>query len=137
VHATLGSAQTTIQYSVDKRAERASLHWLARLRNCNLKATKSHLKADEWETKFVAELWEQTLRIWQYRNDAFHADTEVQTKQYKQEALGRNRAQIRARFVNLQARLHEYQNAHFSHPERSTTCDMTVNAAGQLWQQFT
>jgi hypothetical protein len=84
----------------------------------HLKATKSHLKADEWATKFVAALWEHTLRIWQYRNDAFHADSEVQTKRYKLEALGRNKAQIRARFVTLQARLHEYQTTHFSNPER-------------------
>jgi hypothetical protein len=40
----------------------------------HLKATKPRLKADEWETQFVAALWEHTRRIWQYRNDAFHAD---------------------------------------------------------------
>jgi hypothetical protein len=84
----------------------------------HLKVTKLHLKADEWTTKFVAALWEHTLRIWQYRNDAFHADNEVQTKRYTLEALGRNKAQIRARFVTLQARLHEYQTTHFSHLER-------------------
>jgi hypothetical protein len=43
-----------------------------------------------------------TLWIWQYRNDAFHADDEVQTKQYKLEALGRNKSQLRARFASLQ-----------------------------------
>jgi hypothetical protein len=46
----------------------------------HLKATKSHLKAYEWETKFIAALWEHTLQIWKYRNDVFHAVNEVQKK---------------------------------------------------------
>jgi hypothetical protein len=85
----------------------------------NFKATKSRIKADEWATKFVAALWDHTLQIWQYRNDSFHANNEVQIKRYKLEALGRNKAQLRARFVTLQERLHEYQTLHFSHPKIS------------------
>jgi hypothetical protein len=84
----------------------------------HLKSTKSRLKANEWAAKFVAAMWKHTLRIWKYRNDAFHADNEAQTKRYKVEALGRNKPQLRARFVSLQNRLHEYQAIHFAHPER-------------------
>jgi hypothetical protein len=109
--------------------QQSKIGWINVLKGCiptrwqdyvtaHLKATKSHLKADEWAAKFVAALWGHTLRVWQYRNDAFHADNEVQIKWYKLEALGRNKAQIRARFLNLQARLHEYQTTRFSHPER-------------------
>jgi hypothetical protein len=83
----------------------------------HLKATKSHLKADEWAAKFVAALWEHTLRIWQYRNSAFHVDNETQTKRYKLEALGRNKSQVRERFASLQDRLHDYQATHFADPE--------------------
>jgi hypothetical protein len=72
---------------------RLSVRWKEYV-TAHLKATKSHLKADEWATQFVAALWEHTLRIWQYRNDAFHADNKVWTKLYKIEALGRNKAQL-------------------------------------------
>jgi hypothetical protein len=83
-----------------------------------LKATKSRFKADECAEKFVAALWEHTLRIWQYQNNAFCADNEAQTKRYKLEALGRNKSQVRARFASVQDRLHDYQAIHVVHPER-------------------
>jgi hypothetical protein len=95
---------------------RLSVQWQDYV-TAHLKATNSRLKADEWATKFVTALWEHTLRIWQLKNDAFHADNEVQTKLYKLEALGGNKAQTRARFVALHERLHEYKTTHFSHRE--------------------
>jgi hypothetical protein len=62
----------------------------------HLKTKNSRLKADEWAAKFVTAMWEQTLWIWQCKNDAFRADNEAQTKRYKLEALGHNKTQLRA-----------------------------------------
>jgi hypothetical protein len=42
---------------------RLSIQWQDYI-TAYLKATKSRRKAEEWEKKIVAALWEHTLRIW-------------------------------------------------------------------------
>jgi hypothetical protein len=39
--------------------------------------------------KFITALWDHSLRIWHFRNDAFHRDTNTQVKHYKLEELER------------------------------------------------
>jgi hypothetical protein len=107
--------------------EQSKIGWINVLKDClstrwkdyvvsHLKSAELRLKADEWTANFVAAVWEHTLRIWKYRNDAFHAENEAQTKHYKVEALGWYKIQICARFLSLQNRLHEYQAIHFARP---------------------
>jgi hypothetical protein len=49
------------------------------------------LRSQEWGPKFFTAMWYHSLRIWQFRNDAFHADTNTQVKSYKLEELEREK----------------------------------------------
>jgi hypothetical protein len=57
----------------------------------HVRSKRLDLRAQEWGPKFVTAMWDHSLRIWQFRNDAFHADTNAQVKRYKLEELEREK----------------------------------------------
>jgi hypothetical protein len=48
---------------------------------------KLDLRAQEWGPKFVTAIWDHSLRIWQFLNDAFHGDVNTQVKRYEIEEI--------------------------------------------------
>jgi hypothetical protein len=78
---------------------------------------KLDLRAQEWGHKFITVLWEHSLRIWHFRNDAFHGDKNTQVKRYKLEELEREKTQIWKRYIELQPILHRFQQKHFESPD--------------------
>jgi hypothetical protein len=44
----------------------------------HVQSEKLDLRAQEWGHKFITALWDHSLRIWHFRNDAFHGDTNTQ-----------------------------------------------------------
>jgi hypothetical protein len=68
----------------------------------HVRSKKLNLRAQEWGPKFITALWEHSLRIWKFRNDAFHGDASTQVKSYKLDELEREKTQIRKRYIELQ-----------------------------------
>jgi hypothetical protein len=85
--------------------------------NAHVRSKKFDLRAQEWGPKFITALWEHSLRIWQFRNDAFHGDANAQVKRYKLEELERGKTQTRTRYIELQSLLHRFQQNHFESPD--------------------
>jgi hypothetical protein len=65
-----------------------------------VRSKKLDLRAQEWGPKFITVLWDHSLRIWHFRNDAFHGDTNTQVKCL--EELERGKTQLRERYTELQ-----------------------------------
>ena len=84
----------------------------------HVRSKRLNLRAQEWGPKFVTALWDHSLPIWQFRNDAFHADTNAQVKRYKLEELERERTRLRARHIELLPKLQDFQQKHFESPAR-------------------
>jgi hypothetical protein len=82
-----------------------------------VRSKKPDLRAQEWGPKFITELWDHSLRIWYFRNDAFHVDANTQVKRYKLEELEREKARLRDRHIELQPILHRFQQKHFESPD--------------------
>jgi hypothetical protein len=74
---------------------------------------KLDLRAQESGTKFVTSMWYQSLRIWQFRNDAFHGDANTQVKCYKLEELEQEKGRLKNRHIELQPILHRFRQKHF------------------------
>jgi hypothetical protein len=83
----------------------------------HVRSKKLDLRAQEWGPKFITALWDHSLRIWHFRNDAFHGDANTQVKRYKLEELEREKTQIRKRYIELQPILHRFQQKHFESPD--------------------
>jgi hypothetical protein len=83
----------------------------------HVRSKKLDLSAQEWGPKFITALWDHSLRIWHFRNDAFHGDTNTQVKRYKLEELKRENTQLRKRYIELQTILHRFQQKHFDSPD--------------------
>jgi hypothetical protein len=79
----------------------------------HVRSKKLDLRAQECGPKFITALWENSLRIWQFRNDAFHGDANTQVKRYKLEELEQEKTQTRTRYIELQSLLHRFQQKHF------------------------
>jgi hypothetical protein len=77
---------------------------------------KLYLRAQEWGPKFITALWEHSLRIWHFRNDAFHGDATAKVKCYKLEELKREKTHTQKRYIKLQSLLHRFQQKHFESP---------------------
>jgi hypothetical protein len=71
--------------------EKNSIKWMNTYKGClshkwqkfataHVRWKRLDLGAQEWGPKFVPAMWDHSLRIWQFRNDAFHADTNAQAK---------------------------------------------------------
>jgi dGTP triphosphohydrolase len=78
---------------------------------------KVDLHAQEWGPKFITALWDHSLRIWHFRNDAFHRYTNTQVKRYQLEELERKKTQLWKRYTELQTILHRFQQKHFESPD--------------------
>jgi hypothetical protein len=55
----------------------------------HVRSKKLNLRAQELGPKFATAMWDHSLRIWQFRNDYFHGNTNTQVKRYKLEELER------------------------------------------------
>jgi hypothetical protein len=62
-------------------------------------------------------MWEHSVRIWQFLNDAFHGDTNTQVKCYKLEELEQEKARLRTRHTELKPILHRLRQKHFESPD--------------------
>jgi hypothetical protein len=62
----------------------------------HVRSKRLDLRAQEWSPKFVTELWDHSLRILQFRIDAFHADTNAHIKHCKLEELERKKTRLRS-----------------------------------------
>jgi hypothetical protein len=71
--------------------EQNSIKWTNVLKGClshkwqqfattHVRSKKLNLRAQEWGPKFSTAMWDHSLRIWQFRNDTFHGDTNIQVK---------------------------------------------------------
>jgi hypothetical protein len=76
-----------------------------------------NLRAQEWGPKFATAMWDHSLRIWQFHNDAFHSDTHAQIKHYKLEEPERYKTRLRSRHIELKPLLHLFQQKHFDSPD--------------------
>jgi hypothetical protein len=76
-------------------------------------------------------LWEHSLRIWHFRNDAFQGDTNTQFKRYKLEELEREKhSSVKDTQNYKQYYITSNRNTLTPHI-RLTTSDMTVRNVGQ------
>jgi hypothetical protein len=62
-------------------------------------------------------MWDHSLQICKFRNDAFHGDANTQVKRYKLEELEREKPRLRNRHTELQPILHRFQQKHFESPD--------------------
>jgi hypothetical protein len=83
----------------------------------HVRSKRLDLRAQEWGPKFVSAMWDHSLRMWQFRNDAFHADTNAQVKGYKLEELERLKTRLRSQHTELKPLLHIFQQKHFDSPD--------------------
>jgi hypothetical protein len=60
----------------------------------HIRAKHLEVNASEWSSKFVLALWNNLLRLWQFRNDIFHADNNTKIKQCKMEELNHETAHL-------------------------------------------
>jgi hypothetical protein len=92
---------------------------------------KLDLRAQESGTKFVTSMWYQSLRIWQFHNDAFHGDANTQVKCYKQEELEQEKGRLKNRHIELQPILHRFRQKHFESPDTVNNLRYDIKNAGQ------
>jgi hypothetical protein len=83
----------------------------------HVRSKKLDLRAQEWGPKFITALWDHSLQIWHFHNDAFHGDANTKVKRYKLEELKRGKTQLRKRHTELQTILHRFQQKHFESPD--------------------
>jgi hypothetical protein len=95
---------------------RMSRRW-QQFATAHVRSKKLDLRAQEWGPKLITALWDHSLRVWHFRNDAFHGDTNTQVKRHKLEELEREKAQLRKRYIELQTILHRFQQKHFYSPD--------------------
>jgi hypothetical protein len=75
---------------------RLSHNW-QKFATAHVRSKKLDLRAQEWGPKLATAMWDHSLRIWKFRNDAFHGDTNTQVKRYKLEELDWEKARRRTR----------------------------------------
>jgi hypothetical protein len=83
----------------------------------HLKHKHVKLKAKEWAPKMILVLWDNMLRLWQYRNNALHKDDSTRVAQFKIEALDQDIERLAARHNELRSKLHEVQERHMERRE--------------------
>jgi hypothetical protein len=98
----------------------------------HVRSKKINLRAQEWGPKFVTAMWDHSLRIWKFHNDAFHADTNAQVKSYKlKNSIGR-KYDAEPDMQNFN-HYYTFSNWNISNPRlRSTSFVTTVNNVGQI-----
>jgi hypothetical protein len=60
-------------------------HRWQKFSTAHVRSKKLDLRAQEWGPEFITSLRDHSLRIWKFRNDAFHGDANTQVKRYKPE----------------------------------------------------
>jgi hypothetical protein len=96
--------------------EKNAIKWTNLLKGClshkwqqfataHVRSKKVYLRAQEWGPNFVTAMWDYSLRIWKFRNGAFHGDANTQVKHYKLEELEREKARLSNRHTELQPTL--------------------------------
>jgi hypothetical protein len=73
----------------------------------------SKLTGQECITKLILGLWEHMDRIWTYRNNRYHENTNEQVVRYKTEALDIRNEEMWVKHAGLVKRLHAFQTKHF------------------------
>jgi hypothetical protein len=76
---------------MDEPTQRTHVPQVAALCHRTRSLKKLDLSAHEWVPKFITALWDHSLRIWHFRNEAFHGDENTQVKRYKLEELEREK----------------------------------------------
>jgi hypothetical protein len=97
---------------VDELTQGTPVTQVAAIRHRAHPLKKFDLRAPEWGPKFDTAMWDHSLRIWQFRNDAFHGDANTQVKRYKLEELEWGKTQLKNRHTELQPILHRFQQKH-------------------------
>jgi hypothetical protein len=78
-----------------------------RIHSKNLK-----LKASDWAPKMIQAIWDQMLRLWQYRNDALHESDTKKVVQFQVEAMDRDIERLEAMFEDLMHKPRNFQEEH-------------------------
>jgi hypothetical protein len=84
---------------MDEPTQGTHVPQVAAIRHRTRPFKKLDLRAQEWGPKFITALWDHSLRIWQFCNDAFHGDANTQVKRYKLEELKREKARLQDRYT--------------------------------------
>jgi hypothetical protein len=79
------------------------------------------ITGQECITKLIIGLWEHMDRIWTYRNNIYHENTNQQVVRYKAEALDRRYEEIWVKHAGLVKRLHTFQTKHFDYRQSKGT----------------
>jgi hypothetical protein len=95
---------------------RMSYRW-QKFATAHVQSKKLDPLLQKWGPKFITALWDHSLRICHFCNDAFHGYTNTQVKRYKLEELEREKTQLRKRYIKLQTILHCFQQKHFDSPD--------------------
>jgi hypothetical protein len=74
---------------------------------------RSKLRGQECITKRIMGLWDHMDRIWTYRNNRYHENTNQQVATCKTESLDRKYEKIWETHADLIDRLHAFQTKHF------------------------
>jgi hypothetical protein len=113
----MGGLSGTKLDQVDRPTQGTHVPQVAAISHRTRPVKKLDLRAQEWGPKFITALWDHSLRIWHFRNDAFHGDTNTHVKRYKLEELEREKTQLRKRYIELQTILHRFQQKHLESPD--------------------
>jgi hypothetical protein len=83
--------------------------------------------------KFATAMWDNSLRIWQFRNAAFHGGANTLVKRYKlEESNGKKHGS--GIYTQNYNQYYTASNRNTLTPQiRSTTLDMIVKNVGQPW----
>jgi chromosome segregation ATPase len=79
------------------------------------------LKASDWEPKLIQALWDQMLRLWQYRSDALQENDTKKVAQFKVEAMDSDIERLEVRIEDLRHKLHTFQEEHMQRAEHVKT----------------
>jgi hypothetical protein len=74
----------------------------------HFQANGSKLTGHECINKLIIGLWEHMDRIWTYRNNRYHENTNQQVASYKTDALDRRYEEIWDKHAGLVERLHAF-----------------------------
>jgi hypothetical protein len=91
-----GSPRSSLQRTKLHQVDDVLSHKWQKFATARVCSKRLDLRAQEWGPKFITTMWDHSLRIWQFHNDAFHAVTNAQVKSYKLEELKRDKTRIRS-----------------------------------------
>jgi hypothetical protein len=78
----------------------------------------SKLTGQECITKLIMSLWEHMDRLWMYRNNKYHENTNQQVARYKMEALDRRYDEMWEKYTGLIDQLHDFQAKYFENRQK-------------------